>query len=216
MTDQNVSWGREASCICSLYSALAHGDGSLKCGLDGRGDKHDCDDLNKIPGQEGYNAGSKGSGESHTGLDHEPCSAESVEDCGGKGHGEEHNDVFTCAGFVSAKAVVEKACSEGHRDVSDDVATGNTEGDADAACPTGEYGNTDAAEQNVDELAESAEFRSEEDSREEDRKGGERDWDFSAQRYGERSQYAGNCGAEGAENEIVCCHFHVVVGLRIV
>ena len=61
MTDQNALGGG-ASCICSLYGALACRDGSLKRGLDGRGDKHDCDDLNKISGQKGYNAGSTWSG----------------------------------------------------------------------------------------------------------------------------------------------------------
>ena len=64
--------------------------------------------------------------------------------------------------------------------------------------------------------AQSAELRAEEDSREENRKGRERDRDFSGQRHREGSQYAGNRGAEGAENEIMCCHFHVVVNLRIV
>ena len=59
MTDKNVSWGREASCICSSHGALACRNGSLERDLDGRGDEHDCDDLNKISGQEGYNAGSK-------------------------------------------------------------------------------------------------------------------------------------------------------------
>ena len=210
MTDKNVSWGREASCILSLCNALAGGDGFLERDLDGRGDEHYCDDLDEITGQEGDDAGSQGGGKGHLGLDHEPCCSENVEDCGGKDHGDDHCGIFTSAGFVSAKAVVEKACNEGHRNVSDDVAACNTQGDTDAACPAGEYGNTDAAEQNVDELAESAEFRAEEDPREEDCKGCQGNRYFSCQRHGERSQYTGNCGAKGAENEIVCCHFHAV------
>ena len=199
-----------------LYSALARGDGFLERDLDGRGDEHYCDNLDEITGQERDDTGSQRGGKGHLGLDHEPCCSEDVEDCGGKDHGDDHCGVFTSAGFVSAKAVVEKTCNEGHRDVSDDVAASNTEGDANAACPTGKDGNTDTAEQNIDELAESAEFRAEEDPREEDRKGGQGDRYFSGQRDGERGEYTGNSGAEGAENKIVCCHFHVVVNLRIV
>ena len=118
--------------------------------------------------------------------------------------------------FVSAKFVVEETCDESHRNVSDDVAAGDAEGNANSSGPAGKDGNADAAEQYIDNLAESAELRAEEDSREENRKGRERDRDFSGQRHREGSQYAGNRGAEGAENEIVCCHFHVVVNLRIV
>lgn len=199
-----------------LNSALARGDGFLERDLDGRGDEHYCDDLDEITWQEGNDAGSQGGGKGHLGLDHEPCCSENVEDSGGKDHGDDHRGVFTSAGFISAKFVVEEPGDESHRDVSDDVAARNTEGDADAACPAGEYGNTDAAEQNIDELAESAEFRSEEDPREEDCKGGQGDRYFSCQRHGERRQYTGNCSAESAENKIACCHFHVVLNLRIV
>ena len=112
--------------------------------------------------------------------------------------------------------MVEETRDESHRDVSDDITACDAEGNANSSGPAGKDRNSDAAEQYVDELAETAELRAEEDPREEDRKGGEGDRDFSCQRHGEGSQYAGNRGAEGAENEIVCCHFHVVVNLRIV
>ena len=96
------------------------------------------------------------------------------------------------------------------------TAAGDAEGNTNPPGPAGKNGNADAAEQNVDELAESAELRAQEDPREEDRKGRKRNRNFSGQRHREGSQYAGNRGAEGAENEIMCCHFHVVVNLRIV
>ena len=215
MTDQNALGGG-ASCICSLYGALACRNGSLKRGLDGRGDKHYCNDLDEISGQERDDAGCQRGGKGHLSLDHEPCGSDYVEDCGGKGHGDEHNDVFARAGFVSAQFVVEETCDESHRNVSDDVAAGDAEGNANPSGPARKNGNAYTAEEYVDELAESAELRAQEDPREEDRKGRKRNRNFSGQRHREGSQYAGNRGAEGAENEIVCCHFHVVVNLRIV
>lgn len=105
--------------------------------------------------------------------------------------------------------MVEKAGDKGHGDVSDDVAAGDAEGDANAAGPAGKNGNADAAEQHIDDLAEGSEFRAEEDPREENRESGEGDRDFSGQRDGDRSQNAGNCGTEGAENKIMCSQFHV-------
>ena len=200
MTDKNVSWGREASCICASHGALACRNGSLERDLDGRGDEHDCDDLDEIAGQERDDAGCQRGGKGHLGQGHEPCGSDYVENCSGKDHGDEHYGIFARAGFVSAKFVVEETCDESHRNVSDDVAAGDA------------Y----AAEEYVNKLAESTGLCSEEDPREENRKGRERDRDFSCQRHGEGSQYAGNCGAEGAENKIVCCHFHDAVNLRIV
>ena len=146
-----------------LNSALARRDGFLERDLDGRGDEHHCDDLDEITGQEREGAGSQRGSEGHLGLDHEPCGSENVEDCGGKDHGDDHCGVFTSAGFVSAKAVVEKACYEGHRDVSDDVAARDAEGNANPSGPARKDGNAYTAEQYVDNLAESAELRTEED-----------------------------------------------------
>ena len=216
MTDKNVSWGREASCICSLNGALACRNGSLERDLDGRGDEHDCDDLDEIAGQERDDAGCQRGGKGHLGQGHEPCGSDYVEDCGGKGHGDEHNDVFARAGFVSAKFVVEETCDESHWNVSDNVAAGDAEGNANPPGPARKDGNAYTAEEYVDKLAESTGLCSEEGPREENRKGGERDWNISGQRDGDGSQYTGNRGAERAENKIVCCHFHVVVSLRIV
>ena len=123
---------------------------------------------------------------------------------------DKHDGVFADAGSVSSIEVIEKAGDKGHGDVSDDVTAGDAESDADAAGPAGKNGNTDAAEQYIDDLAEGSEFRTKEDPREENRESSEGDRDFSGQRDGDRSQNASNCGAEGAENKIMCCQFHVV------
>ena len=81
----------------------------------------------------------------------------------GKGHGDEHNDIFARAGFISAKFVVEETCGESHRNVSDDVAAGDAEGNANPSGPAGKDGNADTAKEHVDKLAESTELRAEED-----------------------------------------------------
>ena len=201
MTDK-MSWGKKPPAY-DLYIAR-------------RGDEHDCDDLDEIAGQERDDAGCQRGGKGHLGLGHEPCGSDYVENCSGKDHGDEHYGIFASAGFISAKFVVEETRDESHRDVSNDITACDAEGNANPSGPAGKDGNADAAEQYIDNLAESSEFRAEEDSREENRKGRERDRDFSCQRHGEGSQYAGNCGAEGAENKIVCCHFHDAVNLRIV
>ena len=146
-----------------LYSALARGDGFFERDLDGRGDKHYCDDLDEISGQERDDAGCQRGGKGHLSLDHEPCGSENVEDCSGENHGDEHCGVFTSAGFISAKFVVEETCDKRHRDVSDDVAARDAEGNANPSGPARKDGNAYTAEQYVDNLAESAELRTEED-----------------------------------------------------
>ena len=78
-------------------------------------------------------------------------------------HGDEHCGVFTSAGFISAKFVVEETCDKRHRDVSDDVAARDAEGNANPSGPARKDGNAYTAEQYVDNLAESAELRTEED-----------------------------------------------------
>ena len=75
--------------------------------------------------------------------------------------------------------MIEKAGKECHGDVADDVAACDAKGDADAACPAGKDRNADAAKQYVDELAQAAELRAQEDPREEDRKGRKRNRNFS-------------------------------------
>lgn len=193
-----------------LRGALARRNSPLERDLDGRGDEHDRDDLDQIAGEERNDAGSQGSGQGHSGLSYEPGCAENVENGSGKEHGDKHDGVFADAGSVSSIEVVKKAGDKGHGDVSDDVTAGDAESDADAAGPAGKNGDTDAAEQYIDDLAEGSEFRTKEDPREENRESSEGDRDFSGQRDGDRSQNASNCGAEGAENKIMCCQFHVV------
>lgn len=146
-----------------LNSALARRDGFLERDLDGRGDEHHCDDLDEITGQERDDAGCQRGGKGHLSLDHEPCGSENVEDCSGENHGDEHCGVFTSAGFISAKFVVEETCDKRHRDVSDDVAARDAEGNANPSGPARKDGNAYTAEQYVDNLAESAELRTEED-----------------------------------------------------
>ena len=170
-----------------LRGALARRNSPLERDLDGRGNEHDRDDLDQIAGEERNDTGSQGSGQGHSGLSYEPSCAENVENGSGEEHRDKHCGVFTDAGSISSVEVVEKTCDEGHGDVSDNVAAGDAEGDANAAGPAGKNGNADAAEQYIDDLAEGSEFRAKEDPREENREGGERDRDFSGQRHGDRS-----------------------------
>ena len=59
------------------------------------------------------------------------------------------------AGFISAKFVVEETRDESHRDVSNDITACDAEGNANPSGPAGKDGNADAAEQYIDNLAES-------------------------------------------------------------
>ena len=129
-------------------------------------DKHYSCDLDKIAGQEGNYAGCQGSAQCHLCLCHEPGSTEYIEDCCGEEHGDEHNGIFADAGGVSAITVVEETCYESHGDVADDIAACDAKSDAEAAGPPCEYGNSDAAQEHVDQLAEGAELSAQKDSRE--------------------------------------------------
>lgn len=161
---------RESSLLCG---SLAYGSGSFQRCFDRNGYEHDCDDLDQVAGQEGDDAGSKRSAEGHSGLGHKPRCAKNVEHCGCKDHGDEHDNIFACAGSLSAEAVIEKAGDECHGDVADDVSACDTECDADTACPAREYGNAYAAEQNVDQLADGSEFSTQKDAGKQHRKSGQ-------------------------------------------
>ena len=222
MTDK-MSWGKKPPAYDLYIAPWLAGTAFLSATSMGGATSMTAMILMRSPGRKGMTQaareaarGCQRGGKGHLGLGHEPCGSDYVENCSGKDHGDEHYGIFASAGFISAKFVVEETRDESHRDVSNDITACDAEGNANPSGPAGKDGNADAAEQYIDNLAESSEFRAEEDSREENRKGRERDRDFSCQRHGEGSQYAGNCGAEGAENKIVCCHFHDAVNLRIV